>query len=121
MKNITLTALTVLTIVGMSACGSKELGSPSQNSALNSVTTSGKNTKSAGMQKSLDSWLEKEWTPTVEKDKEIQKKYKDEDRDFTLQEYVDKSEAYLKDKNSTKYNAENSHSQKMKSMPVIGN
>ena len=117
MKNITLTALTVLTIVGMSACGSKELGSPSQNSALNSVTVSGKNTKTAGMQKSLDSWLEKEWKPTVEKDKEIKEKYSDKSRDFKLQEYVEKSEVYIKDNNNT---YENSHSKKISSMPVIG-
>jgi len=117
MKNMTLTVLTVLTIVGMNACGSKELGSPSQNSALNSVTTSGKNMKSASMQKSLDSWLEKEWTPTVEKNKEIKEKYSDKSRDFKLQEYVEKSEVYIKDNNNT---YENSHSKKISSMPVIG-
>ena len=94
------------------------------------------------MQKSLNSWLENEWEPTISKDKEIQKKYMQEekvqnkgeaqtsaketqeshfvdkeDRNFTLQEYVDKASAYMKEKPND-YNSSNVH--KMESMPVIG-
>ena len=41
----------------------------------------------------------------------------DKNRSFTLQEYVDKAAVYAKEHNSS---TENSHSEKMKSMPVIG-
>lgn len=53
----------------------------------------------------------------VEKQKEVQSKYKQEDRAFTLQEYVDKMSVY----NSTHVtDEENSHVNKISSMPVIG-
>jgi len=121
MKKSHLIIIAMLTLLSISACSTTKVGNPSQNDALNSVTESGKNKKSGAMQGSVDSWLKDEWTPSVEKDKEIQKKYKDKNRDFTLQEYVDKSEVYVKDKEVKEYNKENSHSEKMKSMPVIGN
>ena len=94
------------------------------------------------MQKSLDSWLHDDWEPTVSKDKEIQKKYMKEekvqqneqtqtsaketqeshfvdkeDRNFTLQEYVDKASAYMRAKPND-YNSSNV--KKLESMPVIG-
>ena len=94
------------------------------------------------MQKSLESWLHDDWEPTVSKDKEIQKKYMKEekvqknkqtqtsaketkeshfvdkeDRNFTLQEYVDKASAYMRAKPND-YNSSNVH--KLESMPVIG-
>jgi len=53
----------------------------------------------------------------VTKQKEIQEKYKEEDRNFTLQEYIDKMAVY----NSTDISDEkNSHVNKMNNMPVIG-
>lgn len=53
----------------------------------------------------------------VEKQKEVQSKYKEEDRPFTLQEYVDKMSVY----NATHTtDEENSHVNKISSMPVIG-
>ncbi len=119
MKKLNLTLLTTLTLLTFSACSSKPIHAPSQNKALNSVTSStAQKEKDGAMQQSLDKWLNDEWTPIVEKDEIIKEKYKDEKRDFTLQEYVDKSEVYIRDTNSS---YENSHSQKMKSMPVIGN
>ena len=121
MKRLNMIIVTTLALLSMSACSTTEVGNPSQNDALNSVTTSGKNQKTGAIQNSLNNWLKDDWTPSIEKDEEIQKKYKDKNRDFTLQEYVDKSEVYVKDKNTTLYNEENSHSEKMKSMPVIGN
>lgn len=91
------------------------------------------------MQNSLDNWLKDEWTPTVEQDSNIQKKYmkeevvvegetnttksqevkytEDKERAFTLQEYVDKAVAYQK----AKPNDENSsHVKQMESLPAIG-
>jgi len=53
----------------------------------------------------------------VKKQKEVKIKYKDGDRNFTLQEYVDKLSVY----NSTHTSDEkNSHTNKINSMPVIG-
>jgi hypothetical protein len=53
----------------------------------------------------------------VKKQKEVQDKYANEDRNFTLQEYVDKMTVY----NSTHAsNEEESHTQKVNAMPVIG-
>lgn len=53
----------------------------------------------------------------VKKRKEVQEKYKEEDRNFTLQEYVDKMSVYSSTHVS---NAKDSHTMKIKSMPVIG-
>ena len=53
----------------------------------------------------------------VVQQKEVQAKYKKEDRNFTLQEYVDKLEVY---NNTHITNEKVSHYNKMKSMPVIG-
>lgn len=54
----------------------------------------------------------------VVRQKEVQSKYGDEDRNFTLQEYIDKMAVY----NSTHIsNKEESHTKKINSMPVIGN
>lgn len=53
----------------------------------------------------------------VERQKEVESKYRQEDRAFTLQEYVDKMSVY----NATHTtDDENSHVNKMSSMPVIG-
>lgn len=53
----------------------------------------------------------------VKKQKEAQEKYSDEDRNFTLQEYINKMAVY----NSTHTsNEEESHTQKVNSMPIIG-
>lgn len=53
----------------------------------------------------------------VKKQKEVQSKYKENDRSFTLQEYVDKMAVY----NSTHVSdEENSHTKKINAMPVIG-
>jgi hypothetical protein len=123
----------------LNSCSSSSIVAPSQNSALNSVSSSGRETKTGFMQNSLNSWLKDEWTPTVTKDKEIQEKYmkrsedsntsaksaksdkseyvEDKGRDFTLQEYVDKASVYQK---SHPADYENSNVRKLESMPVIG-
>jgi hypothetical protein len=78
---ITLTILSSSLIIG---CSSLSPSAPSQNSALNSISSS--NSKSTNryssakpkdgyMQKAMDNWLTNDWTPTVSKDKEIQEKY----------------------------------------------
>jgi len=53
----------------------------------------------------------------VERQKEVQSKYKEEDRPFTLQEYVDKMSVYTTTHTTDE---ENSHVNKISSMPVIG-
>lgn len=85
------------------------------------------------MQKIMDNFLENDWSPTLSKDKEIQKKYmkkrdnmeegseelyeEDKKRAFTLQEYLDKATAYSEARPSD-YNSSNS--KKLNKMPVIG-
>ena len=53
----------------------------------------------------------------VKRQEEVKTKYKDEDRDFTLQEYIDKMAVYNETHPSDE---ENSHVKKVDSMPVIG-
>ncbi|MCX6052614.1 MAG: hypothetical protein NTZ60_08900 [Campylobacterales bacterium] len=118
MKN--LTALTFLTfaLLSLSSCSSSPTVNPSQNKALNSVSTSNQATHIKGtMQNSLDTWLEKKWTPTVEKNETIKVKNEDKGRDFKIQEYVEKIEVYKKENNSS---VEESHIQKINTLPVIG-
>jgi hypothetical protein len=138
-KNIiTVTLLSLL--VGVSGCTSSTNVSPQENKELNNVSSTTTNKKPGLMQTTLDGWLKDDWTPTVEKDPEIKKKYmkkrvvkkgenntteeiveykytETEDRNFTLQEYVDKAVAYQK-AHPNDYN--NSNVKKLESMPVIG-
>jgi len=53
----------------------------------------------------------------TKRQQELQAKYQDEGRPFTLQEYIDKMERY---NNVTSSDAQNSHVGKMNAMPVIG-
>ena len=53
----------------------------------------------------------------VKKQKEVQAKYKEKDRNFTLQEYVDKMVVY---NTAHVSDEENSHTKKINAMPVIG-
>lgn len=146
MKQLTTITLLAIATSLISGCSSKTQVAPSENSALNSISSSGQNSKSSYMQKSLDSWLKEDWTPTVTKDKKIQKKYmkkttvskngqsnetlgddsvqeeessyvEDENRNFTLQEYVDKAAVYLK---AHPNDDKNSNVKKLETMPVIG-
>ena len=90
---------------------------PTKNEALNKVSPSNQEKKDGAMQKSLDNWLEKVWTPTVQKDEKVKKIDANESRNFTLQEYVDKAVAYSKNKPDSN---ETSMKDKMDKMPVIG-
>ncbi|WP_321777581.1 hypothetical protein [Sulfurimonas sp.] len=120
MKNLNITIITTFIILTFNACSPKTDVAPSQNEALNSITSSTVQKKNDGaMQKSLDKWLNDEWTPKTQKDKNIKAKDADKTRDFTLQEYVDKSEVYMKESKSNTKDTE-SHSKKMESIPVIG-
>lgn len=116
MKNLTKTITLIFTTLVLGACSSNTMVAPSQNSALNSVSNSTQQ-KSGAMQKSLDNWLEKDWTPTIEKDPVIKEKYTDEKRAFTLQEYVEKAEVYSKDGNNS---VKESNVEKLNTMPAIG-
>ncbi len=141
MKQLIIISNLLLLAFVLSNCSSSSAKvTPSQNTALNSISNSNAGTKKEGaMQKSLDSWLKNDWEPTVSKDKEIQKKYMQEkkeaksktsakenqkshfvdkkNKNFTLQEYVDKASAYMRAKPND-YNS--SHVKKVESLPVIG-
>jgi len=134
----------------MSACGGSNTPTPTKNKALSSVSPTSATKDGGFMQHGLDNWLKDDWTPTVEKDPTIRKKYmkaekqesvsksntledatesstssieqettyvEDKERNFTLQEYVDKAGAYMKAHEND--NIE-SNVEKMNSMPVIG-
>jgi len=131
MKQIISINMLILSIIFLNGCSHSSPVAPSQNSALNSISNSNGNKKAGYMQKSMDRWLKNDWTPTVSKNKEIQKKYmkkektsdgkvkyiERKDRAFKLQEYVDKATAYRK-AHPNDYN--NSNVRKLESMPVIG-
>ncbi len=138
MKQLITTTLTLSAFILLSGCASDAVVAPSQNSDLNKISNSNGKAKPGLMQKSLDGWLKDEWTPTVNKDKKVQKKYmkrvntkstntnsntevkyvEDKERNFTLQEYVDKAAAYSKAHPSDE---KDSNVKKLQSMPVIGN
>jgi len=115
----------LLSLLLFSSCATNPVLPPSQNSALNSVSDSNaKKEKNYWMQEQFDSFLENEWNPTMKKDKEIQKKYrkneeseKKEEKHFTLQEFVDKQEAYRK---AHPVDDSKSNVRKLNSMPAIG-
>jgi hypothetical protein len=69
------------------------------------------------LQKTYDDFVEKEWFPDVESDDEIAEKYGDEDRSFTLQEYVDKWSKYVDKHQAPEWE---SHVKQVDEMPVIG-
>ncbi|UCN00847.1 hypothetical protein LCX93_02725 [Sulfurimonas sp. SWIR-19] len=138
MKQLITTSLTISLFVLLSGCATDALVAPSQNSDLNKISNSNGKAKPGLMQKSLDSWLKNEWTPTVNEDKKVQKKYmkkvnvnatntsndteekyvEEKERNFTLQEYVDKAAAYMK---AHPNDNKDSNVKKLESMPVIGN
>lgn len=72
MTQITLTILSSSLIIG---CSSLSSNAPSQNDALNSISSSNGKTKDGLMQNMMDSWFSNEWTPAISEDKDIQKKY----------------------------------------------
>ena len=135
MTQITLTLLGSSLIIGCSALSSS---APSQNGALNSISSSNGKAKDGLMQGMMNSWFKNDWTPTISQDKNIQKKYmrkdgstkvvyKDgreevhyvekDDKPFTLQEYVEKAVAYRK---AHPNDYEHSNVKKLESMPIIG-
>jgi len=88
---ITLTILSSSLIIG---CSTTNSIAPSQNSALNSISSSNgiskdrySNSKAEDgyMQKAMDNWLTNDWTPTISQDKEIQKKYMQVDKSSQTQ------------------------------------
>lgn len=143
MKHLYTLILTSTVAFTLSSCAESAPVAPSQNDALNKISNSKGKEKKGYMQEGLDSWLEKEWTPAVSTDEKVQEKYMEKvtqpessqkepqtpsaktetlykdksNKPFTLQEYVDKTEAYMK---ARKVDVNNSHVEKLKSMPVIG-
>ncbi len=137
MKQLITTSLIISAFILPSGCATKAPAAPSQNSDLNKISNSNGKAKSGFIQKNLDNWLKNEWTPTINKDKKVQNKYmkkvaikrenssndtekkyvEDKERNFTLQEYVDKAAAYSKAHPS---DGKDSNVKKLESMPVIG-
>lgn len=99
------------------AAQEEQVASPTKNEALNKVSPINQNRQDGAMQKSLDNWLETDWTPTIQKDEAIKKVNENKSRNFTLQEYVDKAIAYSKNKPDSN---ESSGIQNMNKLPVIG-
>jgi len=93
--------------------------SPSQNKALNAVSPLSSTTKGENpMQKALNSWIKKSWTPIIDKNATIKKMDENKSRPFKLQEYVNKIDYYLAHKPKQKGP---SNVQKLDKLPVIGN
>ena len=113
MKSILIKTTLTLVILSFTSCSNKESLSPSANTTLNSVSPDA-NKKNGAMQKNLDSWLKDEWTPVVEKKQEKSTK---EEKNFTLQEYVDKAAVYM---DSLPKNNGSSNVEKLNKLPVIG-
>jgi hypothetical protein len=100
--------------------------SPSENPALQSIspspTAGGANDEHRLLQQKTNTWIEEEWTPRVETNATIREQNEDEDRPFTLQEYVDKAGVYLKEKEKEQAGKPRSpsHKEQMDELPVIG-
>ena len=98
----------LLSLILFSSCSTSATLPPSQNSTLNSVSTSNvEKEQSYWMQEQLDSFLKDEWNTTIEEEK----------KGFTLQKFADKQSAYRK---AHPVNHSKSNVTKLNSMPVIG-
>jgi len=133
MKQLIDKILISLSLIFVGGCSSSPEVAPSQNDALNSVSSSSMSKReSYFMQKQLDYFLDDELAPVVEKDKSIQDKYMDKVEDnktgeatyvdresdnFTLQESFDKVNVYVHEKPA---NYKESHVNKVNSLPVLG-
>lgn len=109
MYKLTLLTITTFSMLSLTSCSSSNGVSPFQKKALNDITQASAKKEDGAMQKSLDKWLNEEWTPTIEKDEAIKEINQDKGRNFTLQEYVDKIVVYRRENNSS---VENFHSEK---------
>jgi len=119
MKQLIKITTIILSLTLFTGCVTSPKVAPSQNKALNSISKSNAiKKKSYFLQNQTDDFLENEWKETVLEDKEIKEKYEEnEDKSFTLQEYVDKAEVYSGKKPS---DDTISNVTKMESLPVIG-
>ena len=96
---------------------------PAADIAWSSTSKADVHNKGEGaMQKSLDTWLEKEWEPAFKGDANQTKQDKAAAEHFTLQHYVDKAGKYMDKKEAEKAGKpqEPAHYEKMQSLPVIG-
>ena len=138
MKQLIIKYSISLSLVIFSACSTSSDVSPSQSHARNKVSNSDANNNKGALQGLLDNFLENDWSPTVEKDATIQKKYmkrvvdtnsstqstnikesyiENKSRNFTLQEYADKAAVYIK---ANKSDHNKSHVYKVNTLPIIG-
>jgi len=118
MKQLIIKHSIFLSLVLFTACSTPQNISPSQNDALNKISNSNVKKENGSLQSLLDNFLQNEWIPTLNRDKEIREKYiQKEDKPFSLQEYVDKRAVYIK-AHPSDHNKSNVH--KLEMMPVIG-
>lgn len=119
MKQLIKRTTIMLSLTLFTGCVTSPKVAPSQNKSLNSISKSNAvKKKSYFLQNQTDYFLENEWKETVLEDKEIKEKYEEnENKSFTLQEYVDKAEVYSGKKPS---DDNTSNVTKMESLPVIG-
>ncbi len=106
------------TVVEKSESATVPEAGPSQNPGLQRVSPMPVAASEGGtMQESLDQWTKEEWTPITEQDEKIKAMNEDEDRPFTIQEYVDKAMIYHANKPES---GEPSHNEHLDTLPVIG-
>jgi hypothetical protein len=101
----------------LSACTTNEHLSPSKNSRVDSLIKPSKTKENGFLQKGIDSWLKNDSTSNVKKNEPLKTVNEVQNHDFTLQKYVDKAAAYLKEDNNTD---KDSLIERTNTMPVIG-
>jgi len=117
MKQLMKIFVITLSLSFLISCSNHTQTRPSNKSSTHNVIPTVSKEKAGFMQKTLDSFLEDDWEPTVKSDKTIQKKYIEKESSFTLQEYVDKTAAYMHAKPA---DYEHSNVHRLEQMPVIG-
>ena len=131
MKQLIKLFVITLSLTFISACSSHTQTTNTKSYDMQNLSPTIEKNENGYMQNALDNFLENDWTPTVSKNRTIQKKYMKEDsinengtlqyidkeNGFTLQEYVDKAFAYSDGKPNDE---NNSNVHKLEQMPVIG-
>lgn len=84
---------------------------------ISPTPTYNENKREGFLQATYNDFVEEEWSPNVEQNEEINEKYGEKDRSFTLQEYVDKWKVYTDTHVTPEWE---SHVKKVDDMPVIG-
>ena len=118
MKQLIDKKLITLGTLFLLGCSSVEPTYPSDNTSLNSISSSNKQEKESLLENMIHSFVKNDSKEKREEDVKREKKSSEDIKGiFTLQELVDKSKAYLKEHPA---DHEHSHVHKLEGMPVIG-